>query len=83
MKIDLGSSPVVRNFVFAAPLCATAWLATSPGVLTPSSLVALAGFVIALGWLARTTYHNDPPMGLAPLLHGTARRDAAGRQVKP
>ena len=80
MRTQLLSTAVQRNLAFAVPILIAAWFVTVPAVLTTTSFLALAGFLVALGWVATMTYSNGQPAGsLAQILYDTEETRSTDR----
>lgn len=80
MRTRLFSTAVQRNLALAVPLLIAAWFMTVPAVLTTTSFLALAGFLVAAGWVATMTYSNgQPAASLAQILYDTEETRSADR----
>jgi hypothetical protein len=67
MRTFQGSTAIQRDFALAVPLCAVAWLFTTPNVPT-GYLLALAGLGLASAWTVRAYLNDEPARKLVPLL---------------
>ena len=77
------STVLQRALVSVMAVVAAAWWLTVPGVMAPSTFVALFGILAASAWVWRSTYENArPASSLAQSLYDVetaAAKSVAGR----
>jgi UPF0716 family protein affecting phage T7 exclusion len=87
MHISFNATQFQRALASVIAVVIAAWWLTVPGLVTPSTFVALVGFLAAFMWVLNNTIENaQPASSLAQSLHDVettaASRRAASRSLR-